>query len=63
MHYAFTLYKGLLKGHNKEVQALNYETNKLINLQRRGKRWAAGARATPTLIERGQCLPNIGAVL
>jgi len=31
MHYATTLYKGLLKGHNKEVQALNYKTTKLIN--------------------------------
>jgi len=31
MHYATTLYKGLLKEHNKEVQALNYETTKLIN--------------------------------
>jgi len=30
MHYATTLYKGLLKGH-KEVRALNYETTKLIN--------------------------------
>jgi len=31
MHYATTLYKGLFKGHNKEVHALNYETTKLIN--------------------------------
>ena len=32
--------------------------------QRRGKRGATGARATPTLTEGGgQCPPNIGAVL